>query len=207
MERSKKMVLISPDTLERINEGQHPYTKSVSSIEAQLDHVLNETTLPEYDRWVKFVEIFQKYRQKLQEHNNPIKVDIIEIEKDAIQKNQPNSDRIVNEVPARYQNKARLFLDRLRDSDISWNNGGIVLIRGESIQGSNISDLINDVLRNRKDTNPQVWELFANELHRINIPFELIENISRKSYIRHLNPFERSTGSKRQYNTSPSVSH
>jgi hypothetical protein len=42
--------------------------------------------------------------------------------------------------------------------DISWNEKGELKYKGETVQGSNVVDLVNDVLRKRKYFNPQGWE-------------------------------------------------
>jgi hypothetical protein len=42
--------------------------------------------------------------------------------------------------------------------DISWNEKGELKYKGETVQGSNVVDLVNGVLRKRKYFNPQGWE-------------------------------------------------
>jgi hypothetical protein len=48
--------------------------------------------------------------------------------------------------------------------DISWNEKGELKYKGETVQGSNVVDLVNDVLRKRKYFNPQGWETFGEAL-------------------------------------------
>jgi hypothetical protein len=48
--------------------------------------------------------------------------------------------------------------------DISWNEKGELKCKGETVQGSNVVDLVNDVLRKRKYFNPQGWETFGEAL-------------------------------------------
>jgi hypothetical protein len=44
--------------------------------------------------------------------------------------------------------------------DISWNEKGELKYKGETVQGSNVVDLVNDVLSKRQYFNPQGWETF-----------------------------------------------
>jgi hypothetical protein len=47
--------------------------------------------------------------------------------------------------------KAKLLLKKMKSSpDISWNEKRELKYKGETVQGSNVVDLVNDVLRKRK---------------------------------------------------------
>ena len=50
---------------------------------------------------------------------------------------------------------------------------------GKSIPGSNIIDLVNDVIRHRKGSEPTGWQAFAEGLRDINIPQDVIGNRER----------------------------
>jgi hypothetical protein len=54
--------------------------------------------------------------------------------------------------------------------DISWNEKGELKYKGETVQGSNVVDLVNGVLRKRKYFNPQGWETFGEALREANVP-------------------------------------
>jgi hypothetical protein len=44
--------------------------------------------------------------------------------------------------------KVQLLLKKMKSSpDISWNEKGELKYKGETVQGSNVVDLVNDVLR------------------------------------------------------------
>jgi hypothetical protein len=58
--------------------------------------------------------------------------------------------------------KVQLLLKKMKSSpDISWNEKGELKYKGETVQGSNVVDLVNDVLSKKKYFNPQAWEPFA----------------------------------------------
>jgi hypothetical protein len=46
--------------------------------------------------------------------------------------------------------------------------------KAETVRGSNVVDLVNDVLRKRKYFNPQGWETFEEALREANVPQDLI---------------------------------
>ena len=54
--------------------------------------------------------------------------------------------------------------------DISWNEKGKLKYKGETVQGSNVVDLVNDVLHKMEYFNPQGWETFGEALREANVP-------------------------------------
>ena len=89
---------------------------------------------------------------------------------------------VVDTVPKTMQVKARRLMEHLK-RDIAWTARGELIHEGVPIVGSNVVDLVNDLLRERK-TDPIGWQPFARQLRAINLPMELIGNTSRKAYIR-----------------------
>ena len=63
--------------------------------------------------------------------------------------------------------------------DISWNEKGELKYKGETVQGSNVVDLVNDVLSKRQHFNPQGWETFGEALREANVPQDLIGHEDR----------------------------
>jgi hypothetical protein len=65
------------------------------------------------------------------------------------------------------------LVEKMKSSpDISWNEKGELKNKGETVQGSNVVDLINDVLRKRKYFKQQGWETFGEALREANVPQE-----------------------------------
>jgi len=69
---------------------------------------------------------------------------------------QKTIGRILESVSKSYRARARLLMKYLLDkatlARISWNDDGIVTIDGYVVKDSNIADLINDAMRERKTT-------------------------------------------------------
>jgi hypothetical protein len=84
-----------------------------------------------------------------------------------------------------------------RSAHIHWDERGVVAIGGNIIPGSNIVDLLNDVLRDRRSSAPIGWEQFARLLAFLNVPREFIHNSQRWDYIRRLHGVQ---GEKRRAN-------
>ena len=74
--------------------------------------------------------------------------------------------------------RATALLSRLKaKSDvITWDKTGQVKIEGETIPNSNISDLVNDAMRFRKDFNPTGAKTFFQALSKLNVPKDLVRN-------------------------------
>jgi hypothetical protein len=55
------------------------------------------------------------------------------------------------------------------DGIYSLREKGELKYKGETVRGSNVVDLVNDVLRKRKYFNPQGWETFGEALREANV--------------------------------------
>ena len=102
-------------------------------------------------------------------------------EKAAEEEKDPTIQNVLETVPARYRTKARLLMDqiRLRPDVLRWNERGQVLVGGRVVKNSNITDLINDAVRERKGFQPEGWQTFAGALKAIDVPQEFIGHRKR----------------------------
>jgi hypothetical protein len=98
--------------------------------------------------------------------------------------------------------KVQLLLKKMKSSpDISLNEKGELKYKGETVQGSNVVDLVNNVLSKRQYFNPQGWETFGEALREANVPQDLIGHEDRWRYITQTKRTPRSR--KRQQSPSP----
>ena len=80
--------------------------------------------------------------------------------------------------------KAGLLVRKMKaDPNIAWSEKGEPKYKGKTVRGSNVVDLVNDVLRKRKYFNPQGWETFGEALREANVPQDLIGHEDRWKYI------------------------
>ena len=89
--------------------------------------------------------------------------------------------QIIDFVPKKMQNRAKLLIQKLKDhSDvISWNDNGQLVLDGSTISNSKIVDLVNDVMRKRKGFNSEHSSTFAKALEKINVPEDYVRNPDR----------------------------
>jgi hypothetical protein len=77
---------------------------------------------------------------------------------------------ILENVPKTMKTKAELLVRKMKaDPNIAWSEKGELKYKGETVRGSNVVDLVNDVLRKGKYFNPQGWETFGEALREANL--------------------------------------
>ena len=67
---------------------------------------------------------------------------------------------------------------------VGWNDHGQMVFEGRTIPGTNVIDLVNDTLRQRKNFNPAGWQLFAKALGRLNVPEGIVRNEERLQLVK-----------------------
>ena len=91
-------------------------------------------------------------------------------------------EEIMESVPKSYRNHAHLLLKHLLrkapPDKLSWDEHGIVTIDGNVVKDSNIADLINEAMRERKTVKAVGRNQFARLLRVLNIPSALVRNKS-----------------------------
>ena len=90
-------------------------------------------------------------------------------------------EMIVRGIPKTMKKRAEALLAHLKEREdvITWDDMGQVLVDGVLIPKSNISDLVSDAMRSRKNFNPIGVREFYNVLNKINIPKDLVRNERR----------------------------
>ena len=129
--------------------------------------------------------------------NKPIKVSVAqpakteekkeeEEEKKEEEKKDDMESDIIDSVPATMKSRARQLVRKLKSNQhiVGWNDQGHMMFKGRVIPGTNIIDLVNDSLRQRKNFNPEGWELFSKALGHLNVPEGVVRNENRLGLIR-----------------------
>jgi hypothetical protein len=94
----------------------------------------------------------------------------------------PLSDAdVIGHLPATLRPKATTLLRCLkaRPDVISWDESGQVIVDGKENLDSNISDLVSDTLRARKNFNPKGAQELFRGLPKINVPKDIARNTER----------------------------
>ena len=180
----KKMLLVDPRLMERLQQQPAPIRNialnSMNQMNQNMEAALSDPNLSDTDK-------VHVYNQTLARHN--IIEDKMNHQQDQQQQTQqpvydPVEEDIIDSVPKTMRNKAARLVRRIKSGQlIRWNERGELIYKGQVYPGTNVSDLINDVLRKRKTFQPQGWNVFAEALHDINVPMDLVGNEERWKYM------------------------
>ena len=96
---------------------------------------------------------------------------------EAIKKDDDVDMESVSLLPTNVQNNAKKLMKYLRDrSNITWKKGGEVSIDGVPLRGTNITDLVSDVVHRTKLYSSSNLKPFLNAMVEANIPETLVKN-------------------------------
>lgn len=179
MNHAKKMVLISPEALQRFNTPIRDDTINV--LDSDMTDVLYSPKIEDREKWAHYQRMLQKRQHFLDQLRQPTQLPIIETPtmKDY---NENLKEEILRTLPKAFRTKGELLFKRLCDSElVTWDKYGTVSINNNVLDGSNITDLVSDVIRCKKSGSPTGWKEFLNALSTINVPQELIGNPQRRA--------------------------
>ena len=205
MKYAKKMVLISPDNLQKDdNHLLDGVGKQVSEFEQELRRLSSNTSKSPEEALQLYHQLFSRYLHLDQEKNLPKPVVIKQdpsVDKEPTtlqddetsnteqkQKDQWALERLIQTLPKSKREKAALFALYLKSSKmVNIGPDGEVILNGNHIEKSNIIDLINDFTRDRPKLPPPVGVVeMAQFLKKTNVPREYIGNPNRWKIINEL---------------------
>ena len=157
----------------------NPQAVDASHLLKDMNQILQKTDLSEAEKAQKYGETLFKLQHSLEKTKKPPSIISLQTTDQ-----QPSTvalhDQILQSVPKTMQRKAELLLGMIKNNNnLTWDEQGVVSYKGKRIHGSNIIDLINDTIRQRKGVEPRGWKTFSKALHESNIPQEVIGNPSR----------------------------
>ena len=141
-----------------------PELNAVTSTDAEIQKMLKREDIDD-DTKVKLIGQKQRYKAV---HMKPKQV--------VPEPMQVDSELIALEtLPVSYREKGKQLLQRLKMSG-KVNPKGQLIVNGQPMEGTNITDLLDDVLRHRKNNAPHGWDSFSQTLQELNIPKVWIGN-------------------------------
>jgi hypothetical protein len=195
----KKMAIVPYKMLEEIHrwKTEHrpqlpPSPNLVQTVELQEDmsSVLDRNDISETEKAQKYGETLQKFQlahKKALHPTTTTEMSATTTTNETVPESSNNPtlrERILESVPSTTRRKAKLLLQMIeRHPQMSYNENGELEYAGKPVPGSNIIDLVNDVLRHRKSFLPQGWEVFSRGLKEINVPQEFVGNRQRWLYM------------------------
>ena len=129
-----------------------PNVSETASLQRDVTSVMANEDLSEAEKSQSYGQTLYKFKAA---HENALKEQsskfLPTLAKTTTSTHSKINQLIVDSVPKMFKRKAQLLLSILQDyPNMSWDEDGTVKLYGKPIQGSNIIDLVNDVVRQRK---------------------------------------------------------
>ena len=164
----RKMALVDPRLLETL------HTPTQTAIDTTLRDLDAETTSILDTSDVGVSEKVRLYNQALLRYNDMVRYRaakqtpvVLVKENEPIVTTDVMAD-VVTTLPKTLQEMGSQLVSRLKTT--KWNDRGELLHEGVAIPGCKLGDLVHDLLRKRKTSDPIGWQQFASQMHAANIP-------------------------------------
>ena len=180
----KRMVLVPEQTLNRYEQRQRLETTPIMSNmlhkDTQMSDILERNDMGDDEKQKRFnadLERFMELRRQKNSQALGARMPATEEEHEP----KLSDSVVVDSIPKSMQSRATSLLKWIRTNPdaITWDKAGQVKIEGKTIPGSNISDLVSDAMRSRKNFNPEGSREFFEALSRLNVPKDLVRNQER----------------------------
>ena len=141
------MQLIDPKMLQvatpvhQVTDPIHPIHRAMSTLDRDMQNIVERTDLTDEEKVRQYNQILQRYLQYQDHLRTPAAPVSKNINKDMEQE-------VLSMVPKGMRRKAENLLERVkRQPNLGWNGRGeLNMFNGELIQGTNIVDLIGDMV-------------------------------------------------------------
>ena len=204
MAHVRKMALVDPRLLETLRTPiQPPSDANLRDLDFEMTSILDKTGIDVREKVRLYNQALLRYNDMVKISSNKptpvvvvkekeptmtadIKGEVVTILPEALQEKECQlvsrlKREVVMTLPKTLQEKGSQLVSRLKTA--KWNDRGELLHEGLAISGSNIVDLVHDLLRKRKMTDPIRWQQFATQMHAATIPMELVGNVARRQHI------------------------
>ena len=209
MSSIKKMVLVDPTQLQQT--PQRPVTdalgSAISSLDQHIHNILANSTMDEYTKAQQYNQALQRYLTLSDKYRErPLgKVEMKVSTPDLPTPELPTTENQTRLKPTLYQtlpptlrSKGAALLNHLESiPGIKWDNKQQLVVDDKPIPKSNVVDLIDDLVRDRKTTKPPPgWSELATVLKQVNTPRALIGNSRRRLDLTQDRPSRRDSNKK-----------
>lgn len=169
---AKIMNLVDSKMLEQMRIPVNPLHRTLNTLDSDMQSILQRRDMSDEEKVQAYNQILQRYLEYQKTDLKPSQT--------FIDTHKPKIDvegEVIRTVPKTMRSKAANLLERIKENpDTSWNERGEFVYRGQPVVGSNIVDLVNDMLRFRKTFNPHGRYDFARALRHSHVPQELVGN-------------------------------
>lgn len=154
-----------------------PKMEQLTSIENELMTILN-SNMNIHEKRTKYQDMLQKLvdlKEKYGHDNEAVSTPEKEV-KDTEEKDLKTI--LEYSLPVSVKNRGIALFNTLKNQ-IVWDKTGQIIIDDKPIPGSNIIDLISDLVRNWRRSPVTGWPIIKQKLRNINLPRSLILNTNR----------------------------
>nr|CAD7461604.1 unnamed protein product [Timema tahoe] len=153
MEDRKNMILVSPETLHRYEQHHQQVASATNIVLSELDKEMEKILASKLDnsKWTLYQQVLQRYLQFSQHPPPPENTTTTTTPEVFV---LPIST-VFNTVPVQARKNAELLLEHINSRGcIIWDENGEMSIHDTPLLGSNIVDLVNDLVRARRHSEP-----------------------------------------------------
>ena len=185
----KRMALIPEELLNRYEQRQRLETSPIMTDmihkDTQMSNILQRDDMTDDQKQKLYNANLERYLELRQQKDTQIPNVRVVGNKEDQEQPQPQQQLpdavVVEPIPKTMRSRATALLNlmKTRPDLIRWDKSGQVKIEGETIPDSNISDLVSDAMRSRKNFNPKGSKEFFQALSKLNVPKDLARNQER----------------------------
>ena len=155
-----------------------PKMEQLTSIENELMTILN-SNMNIHEKRMKYQDILQKLVNLKEKYGHSDNETVSTPEKEVKDTEEKDLKTILEySLPITVKNRGVALFNTLKNQ-IKWDKTGQIIIDDETIPGSNIIDLISDLVRNWRRSPVTGWPIIRQKLRNINLPRSLILNTIR----------------------------
>ena len=206
MEHAKKMVLVQPRVLEQLKDKEsfehekllgknhsRPAEKKVTSASnLEIENILSDNTISDDQKIKMYTTALKRYLSPAKSLDMlifaPVLGKLFKMGETAVitppvgveekEAEKLTEDRIIKNIPKAYRVRAKRLFGHLKDyTGVSWNAKGEMVIDGKTLPGSNITVLVNDIIRKAKhEVDPVGRKSLVEQLSKTELPRGLIGN-------------------------------
>ena len=177
MEHTRKMALVHPQFLNTLLAQQHvnPGLSYLGKLDQDMSTVLQNPNLPPDVKHKQFTQLRHQYSNVKEDIEKPVNITL---------QNAPvplDVHDILDGLPKNAKTKGKILLQHIRrNPELEWDEKGQLIINGQLVEHSNITDLVHDFVRPIRNRPPPVGRnQFANILHTGNVPREALADPDR----------------------------
>ena len=171
------------------NIFKHPNVDKAEKLDNQMSAILSNQNLSDFEKNQQFGTKLESFIKNFQQAIKTPKADAFfgkqTVEKEAVIPSENHSKPLTKEIaniPESYQQRARRLVEFLQSNkSFSWNENGQLKYKGNVIDDSDVSKLLNDAVRNKKiSSSLSVFQDFMSALKNEGYPVHRLSSLKEK---------------------------